>query len=71
MSALTDQITRRIAELSAHQAEIQARADAEKTKVQGQINALISARDVLERTPEVEPVFLTLNALNLLPKESK
>jgi hypothetical protein len=69
MSALTDSLTRRIAELSAHQAELQSRADVEKGKVQDQINALITARGLLVRSPEIEPVFLTLSMLKLLPKE--
>jgi hypothetical protein len=68
MSALTDRITKRIAELSAHQAELQARADVEKGKVQEQINALINAKGVLEASPEIEPTFLTLSALQLLPR---
>lgn len=66
MSALTDRLTKRIAELSAHQAEIQSRADVEKAKVQEQINALIEAKGALESDPAVEAIFVKLTALNLL-----
>jgi hypothetical protein len=69
MSALTDSLTKRIAELSAHQAEIQSRADVDKAKVQEQINALINAKGILERSPETEAVFATLTALDLLPRK--
>lgn len=68
MSALTDLLTKRIADLSAHQAELQARADREKAAVQQQINALISAKDLIEKDPQVEVTFTTLTALKLLPR---
>lgn len=59
-------LAKRIAELSAHQAEIQARADKEKAAVQEQINALIEAHDMLEKDPQVEAVYLKLAALKLI-----
>lgn len=69
MSALTDSLTKRVVELSAHQAEIQARADKEKAAVQQQINALLAAKAVLEADPAAEVAFLTLSTLKLLPRE--
>lgn len=66
---LSDSIRKRIAELSAHQAEIQARADLDKAKVQTQINALTDALDAIVKDPTIEPVFLQLVSLNLLPKD--
>lgn len=59
-------LAKRIAELSAHQAEIQERADKEKAAVQEQINALIEAHDMLEKDPQVEAVYLKLAALKLI-----
>ena len=67
MSALTDQLQKRVVELSAHQGEIQARADKEKDAVQQQIEALLMAKSVLEKDPSAEVAFLTLSALKLLP----
>lgn len=67
MSALTDSLQRRVVELTAHQGEIQARADADKASVQSQINALLAAKAAIERDPTVETVYLTLLSLNLLP----
>lgn len=65
MPDMSDVIDARIAELRAHQSEIQTRATKEIAKVQAQIDALTGAQLVL--TPEVETAYLTLATLRLLP----
>lgn len=66
---LSDVIQKRIAELTAHQGEIQARADKEKAAVQVQINALIDADAALAKDPTIETVYLKLAQLKLLPQQ--
>ena len=69
MSALSNLLQRRIADLSAHQAELQARADKEKAEVQQQIDALLAAKAVLDKDPTVEATFVALSSLKLLPRD--
>ncbi len=58
-------VVKRIAELQAHQTEIQRRAAAEVADAQRQIDALTTALGLL--TPDVEQVFDTLLLMRLVP----
>jgi hypothetical protein len=60
-----DRVTKRIAELSALQGELQARADKEKALVQSQINALVDIQTALQKDPALEGLYLKALALNL------
>lgn len=65
-----DAVTARIVELSAQQALIRSRADAEIDAVQEQIDTLIEIDAALTKEPALEPLYLKALSLKLgLPQE--
>lgn len=64
-----NRVTKRIAELSAQQREIQTRADRDKAGVQVQIDSLLAIQSALQKDASLEPVVLTALSLNLKIQE--